>query len=162
MKMGRKIRNNKGTSAVEFALILPLFFMLILGIFDFGRFFFVQHTLQFATREGTRLALVGRTLNDPITGNPMSREASIVKTIKDNAGAALDPSKLSINIYPLQVNYSDPVGWQGQLNAGAPGDFMRVRSQYTFEFVTPMIGSFFPPSRNIGVQAEATYRNELF
>ncbi|MCX5918553.1 MAG: pilus assembly protein [Deltaproteobacteria bacterium] len=161
-KMRGRVGNERGTYVVEFALILPLFFMLILGIIDFGRYFFAQHTLQFATREGTRLALVGRTLIDPGTGNALSREASIVWTIRDNADSALDLSRLSINIYPVQSNFSDPQGWEGQLNAGAPGDYMRVRSQYTFEFLTPMIGNFFSPSGTTGMRAEATYRNELF
>jgi hypothetical protein len=160
MKMGRKVRNNRGTSVVEFAIVLPLFLMLILGIIDFGRFFFVQHSLQFATREGTRLALVGKTLTDQ-AGNPMTREASIVDTIQKNASVALDPLQLSINIFPIQSDYSDPQNWGKQLNAGAPGQYMRVRTQYTFAFLTPIIGTFFPGG-TIGIRAEATYRNELF
>jgi Flp pilus assembly protein TadG len=160
MKMERKFENNRGTTAVEFALILPLFFMLILGIIDFGRFFFVQHTLQFATREGTRLALVGKTLTDQ-AGNPLSREASIVQAIQQNVSPAVDPLQVSINIFPVQSDYSNPQGWKQQLNAGAPGQFMRVSTQYTFAFVTPMIGAFFPGG-NFVVQAQATYRNELF
>ena len=56
----------RGATAVEFALVLPLFVLLLFGIIDFGRYFFVQHTVQFATREGTRLALVGGTLRNPM------------------------------------------------------------------------------------------------
>ncbi len=160
MKIGRMVGNNKGTSMVEFAIVLPLFLMLILGIIDFGRFFFVQHTLQFATREGTRLALVGKKLTDQ-AGNPMTREASIVETIKENASLAIDPLQLSINIFPVQGDYSDPGDWSKQTNAGDPGQYMRVRTRYTFEFLTPIIGTFFPGGM-IGVQAEATYRNESF
>ncbi|HQP25984.1 MAG TPA: pilus assembly protein, partial [Smithellaceae bacterium] len=72
---------SRGASAVEFALIMPLFFLLLFGIVDFGWYFFNQHTIQYATREGARLALVGRTLQNP-DGSNMSREASIIKTIK--------------------------------------------------------------------------------
>ncbi len=49
---------------MEFALTLPIFIILVIGIIEFGWYFFVQHTLQYATREGMRLALVGRTLTD--------------------------------------------------------------------------------------------------
>jgi Flp pilus assembly protein TadG len=160
MKIGRTVRNNKGTTMVEFAIVASLFFLLILWIMDIGRYFFVQHTMQFATREGVRLALVGKTLADS-SGKSMSRVASIVKTIQDGASTTLDPAKLGISIYPVKSDYSDPQGWQQQLNAGGPGDYMRVRTQYTFEFLTPMIGTFFPGG-SIGVRAEATYRNELF
>ncbi len=161
MKLRIRNGNIKGVAAVEFALILPIFLLLIMGIIDFGRYFFVQHTLQFATREGVRLGLVGKTLNDPVTGNPMTRVASIVATIQNYASAALDPSKLSISIFPVQGDYSDPVGWKGTLDAGAAGDYMRVRTQYTFAFLNPMIGKFFPEGTS-GLQAEATYRNESF
>ena len=59
----------RGATLVEFAMVLPVFVLLLFGIIEFGRYFFVQHTLQFATREGTRLALVGGTLADA-NGNP--------------------------------------------------------------------------------------------
>lgn len=151
---------SKGTTAVEFALVLPLFILLILGIIDFGFYFFVQHTVQYATREGTRLALTGGRLTDN-KGNFLSREASIVNTIKDRASLAVDPEKLNINIFQVGSDYTDPGNWNQQINAGSPGAYMRVRTTYTYEFLTPLIGVFFPGG-NILVQAESTYRNELF
>ena len=158
MKTG--IESNRGMASVEFALILPLFFLLILGIVEFGRYFFIQHTLQFATREGVRLALVGGTLANPQGGGNLTRAQSIVTEIQQNAITIL-PAQLSISIFPIQANYTNPQGWQGQQNAGSPGDYMRVVTQYPFQFLTPMIGSFFPGG-TLTMQAEATYRNELF
>jgi Flp pilus assembly protein TadG len=159
----RRARNDRGTTIVEFALVLPIFLLFVLGIFDFGRYFFVDHTLQYATREGMRFALVGRTLTDG-NGNPMSREASIIQTIKDNASLAVDPSKLSIYIYPVAVatGYGDPTGWEtSTANAGDPGSPMRVKTRYTYEFMTPLIGAFFTGGK-ILVEAQGTYRNEMF
>jgi hypothetical protein len=160
----RRDRNDRGTTIVEFALVLPIFFLLVLGIFDFGRYFFVDHTLQYATREGMRLALVGRTLTDG-NGNPMSREASIIQTIKDKASLAVDPSSLSIYIFQIGSDYQDPGNWKTFVgdgaNAGGPGSYMRVRTRYTCEFMTPLIGAFFTGG-NILVEAQGTYRNELF
>jgi hypothetical protein len=157
----RRARNDRGTTIVEFALVLPIFFLLILGIFDFGRYFFVDHTLQYATREGMRLALVGGKLNDQ-QGHPMTREASIIQKIKDNASLAVDPSSLSIYIFQIGSDYSDPSNWQNlPPNAGDPGWYMRVRTRYTYEFMTPLIGAFFTGGK-ILVEAQGTYRNELF
>ena len=45
-------------------MTLPIFIILFIGIIEFGWYFFVQHTMQYATREGMRLALVGRTITD--------------------------------------------------------------------------------------------------
>ena len=59
---GIRKKGIRGATAVEFALVLPIFVLLLMGIIDFGRYYFVQHTVQYATREGTRLGLVGGTL----------------------------------------------------------------------------------------------------
>lgn len=149
----------KGSSAVEFAVALPVFIILVIGIMEFGWYFFVQHTLQYATREGMRLALVGRQLTDP-SGNVMTREASIVKTIKEQASLAVDPGMLMISIYPVKDDFSDPTGWQSQQNAGDGGDYMRVRTRYEHKLFTPLIGTFFSGGHTV-VVAEGTYRNEL-
>ena len=45
--------------------------------------------------------------------------------------------------------------------AGSGGQYMRVRTQYDFKFVTPIIGAFFSGG-TVAVKAEATYHNELF
>ena len=152
-------KGERGTTAVEFALVLPLFLLLLFGIIDFGRYFFVQHTLQFATREGTRLATVGGTLTDD-DGNPLDRIGSIIKEIKDNAGLVINSSDLLVSVFPI-TGHSDPTGWENTLNAGNPGDYMRVRTRYTYTFLTPFIGDFFSDGTNV-IQAEATYRNEIF
>ena len=157
---GKRAKCTRGATIVEFALVLVMFLMLLVGTIEFGRYFFVQHTLQFATREGTRLALVGGTLNNP-QGVPLSREASIVTTIQNSARLAVNPAQLSISIFPVTTTYADPGNWQGLQNAGGPGDVMRVRTRYNFAFFTPLIGRFFPGGVNL-IQAESTYRNELF
>jgi hypothetical protein len=159
-----RLKDQKGAFVVEFALILPIFLLLIFGIMDFGWYFFVQHTLQFATREGTRLALVGRQLDDPAgpPGQLLSREASIEKTIRENAALALNnPDEVQIYIFPVESDYQDPETLPPNNNAGDPGQYMRVKTRYTFRFMTPLIGAFFPQGK-IDVQAQATYKNERF
>jgi Flp pilus assembly protein TadG len=150
----------RGVTIVEFALVFPLLLLLMFMTIDFGFYFFVQHTVQYATREGVRLALVGRTINDA-QGNALSREASIIQTIRDKAAVAVRPADLSISIFPLGSGYSDPTGWQTTQNAGDPGVYMRVRTRYTYRFLTPLVGPLVAGG-SLPVQAQATYRNELF
>ena len=156
----RAPRNARGVALIEFALVLPLLLVLIFSIVDFGMYFFIQHTIQFATREGARLALVGRQLNDA-QGNQMSREASIIKQISDKAAVAIDPGKLQISIFPVTAGYGDPVDWQNTQDAGGPGSYMRVVTRYDYKFVTPLLGALVPDGR-LRISAQATYRNELF
>lgn len=50
----------RGAVAVEFALILPILLMLVLGIIDFGRLYYTQVTLTQAAREGARLEALSK------------------------------------------------------------------------------------------------------
>jgi len=155
----REKGRTKGSSAVEIAIALPLFLMLVIGIIEFGWYFFVQHTLQYATREGMRLALVGRTLTEG--GTPLTRKDSIIKTIQEEASLAVSPGQLMISIYPVKSDFSDPTSWQTIQDAGEPGDYMRVRTRYDHKLFTPLIGVFFTGG-HVVIVAEGTYRNELF
>jgi hypothetical protein len=47
-----------GAAAVEFALIAIIFFTLLLGIIEFGRFLYVRNTIQEVTRAAAREAVV--------------------------------------------------------------------------------------------------------
>ena len=47
----RQIRNERGSVAVEFGLVAPIFFLMLFGIIDFGRAFYTAHNLATATRE---------------------------------------------------------------------------------------------------------------
>jgi Flp pilus assembly protein TadG len=47
-----------GQTLIEFALIFPLFILLIMGLFDVGRFVFFYSVLNNAVREGTRTGIV--------------------------------------------------------------------------------------------------------
>ena len=47
-----------GQAMVEFALILPIFLLILCGIIDFGWLFYNQLTLNNACREGARYAVV--------------------------------------------------------------------------------------------------------
>jgi Flp pilus assembly protein TadG len=45
-----------GATIVEFALVLPLLLLLIVGLIDFGRMGFVEVSITSASREGARLS----------------------------------------------------------------------------------------------------------
>lgn len=48
----------RGQTMVEFAVALPIFIMLLVGIFDFGRVVWINDTLAAAAREAARYAIV--------------------------------------------------------------------------------------------------------
>ena len=52
------LRNSRGASAVEFAIVAPIFLIMMFGIVEFGRAFWIKSTLQFADEEAGRYSLV--------------------------------------------------------------------------------------------------------
>jgi len=46
---------DRGAAAVEFALVLPILLLLVIGIIEFGRAYHVQTTLSNAARDGVRV-----------------------------------------------------------------------------------------------------------
>ena len=67
-----------GAAMVEFAIIAPLLFLLIFGIIDFGRVFFLYNNLTNAAREGARLGAV----LDPTTQTVSQRSNTIRTAVK--------------------------------------------------------------------------------
>ncbi|MFH1312004.1 MAG: TadE family protein [Candidatus Eisenbacteria bacterium] len=56
--LGRKGRRSDGQALVEFALLVPLLAILVLGIVEFGRIWMTMNVLASAAREGARIAAV--------------------------------------------------------------------------------------------------------
>jgi Flp pilus assembly protein TadG len=49
-------RGERGANVVEFALVLPLLMLMLLGLIDYGYYFFVELAVTNAAREGARVA----------------------------------------------------------------------------------------------------------
>jgi len=101
---------DRGATAVEFALLLPLLLLIVMGIIDFGRMLNAQQTLTQAAREGARLVALGQ---PNVTGRTQA------------AATGLSPVGVA-------VQSSCPVG----AGAGSNGT---VQTSYTFQF-TPGLG----------------------
>lgn len=54
----RLARRHEGATAVEFALVAPVFLMMVLGIFEMGRALWIKAVMQFGLEEATRYALI--------------------------------------------------------------------------------------------------------
>ena len=50
-------KRRKGAVVVEFALVLPLFLLVVFAVIEFSRAFFVQNMLTNASREAVRYAV---------------------------------------------------------------------------------------------------------
>jgi len=60
-------KKRRGAAAVEFALVAPLFFLLLLGMIEVGRAIMVQQILTNASREGARRAVLDGATDSEVT-----------------------------------------------------------------------------------------------
>ena len=79
--------DSRGAVALEFALGLPIFIAMIYGVFEFGRIFWTQSTMEFAVEEAARFALV----------NPDASSNDIIDVVRDKA-AGLDVARIKVDI----------------------------------------------------------------
>ena len=61
-----KINDRKGASAIEFAIILPVLVVLLIGALEFGLLMYNQQVITNAGREGARAGIAGATDIDEI------------------------------------------------------------------------------------------------
>ena len=152
VSLGKAFRGHRGQSMVEFAVVAPLFFLLVFGITDFGLMFFRLETLQYAVREAGRYAVTGQS-----NGGGESREDSIRDVvIKKSAGIPINRGDIQI-ISGGVTNY-----------AGGPRQMMTVSLASNYTFITPFIGKFFPNHDGTGnggqyvFTVSTTFMNEPF
>ena len=55
--MRKHLKRHSGQSMVEFAVLAPIFFLLLLGTIDLGRAVYIYNTISDAAREGARAAI---------------------------------------------------------------------------------------------------------
>lgn len=58
MKIPILLKNQSGAAAVEFAIIIPVLILLVLGSFEFGLLFYNKQVITNASREGARAGIV--------------------------------------------------------------------------------------------------------
>lgn len=161
-----------GATAVEFAIIAPIFFTLLIGMAEIGSLHLVQSGLNIAVVDTARLirtgeaqrtnldraAIAQRVCDRVIAMLPANCEERIrvdVDSWPDFAGADLEPplneeGEVDVN----QLNYAP----------GEAGAVVLVRVYYEWPVITPMMSQFLsnmPGDRRL-IVSSALFRNEPF
>jgi len=66
VRLGGFVKSRKGTAAVEFALVVPVFLALIFSVLEAGWFFFVSSAVEQANASAARLIRTGQVQNGGI------------------------------------------------------------------------------------------------
>ena len=116
--MTGRLRNERGATAVEFAFIVPLLLVLVIGIIEFGHAFQVQGTLSAAAREGVR-AMALR--NDPADAR------AVVRTAASSLHPAITDAQIVIT--------------PATCPQGTGSTLVRLRIDYDMPFLTGFFGA---------------------
>lgn len=54
-----RVRDRRGAAAIEFAIVGPVFILLLVGMIVYGGWFWMAHSVQAAVSEGARAAIAG-------------------------------------------------------------------------------------------------------
>jgi len=160
-----------GQTLVEFALVLPVFILLLFGLLDVGRYVYMNSVLSQAAREGARLAAAEASWIGKTTTNDASCVASAALITGANPGAHVCPAAVTGATNSLQadvtaaanrmvapfgavkdvyfscqpVNTVPPANWTNTDCAAAnripSKSVVWVRVDLTFTPLTPVIGS---------------------
>lgn len=113
----KSLKNEKGQALVEFAIVLPVLLMLVMGIVQFGMMQNSYLAIENASREGARAGIVGST------------DAEIESLIIASS-PSLDPAYLTVYLTPSEANRRS-------------GDTLTVTVTYNYKFTIPIISSIF-------------------
>jgi Flp pilus assembly protein TadG len=106
---------------VEFAIVAQVFFLLVMAVYSVGLAYFDKLSLEQATRDAARKAVVNRSLA------PAQIQQAAIDELKRSAGH-LDASKFSLITVESSPNPdvpADTTGWD-------QGDVLTVTAKYPF------------------------------
>jgi len=96
MLRARRLKDDRGTAVIEFALLTPVFLLLLTGMLAYGLYFGAAHALQQLAADAARIAIAGLTDSE--------RDAMVGRYLTRHAGdyMLIDPGRLSYEIgaYP--------------------------------------------------------------
>jgi Flp pilus assembly protein TadG len=128
-------RSEKGQDLVEYALVLPLFILLVLSVVEFGYLFLQYNTVTNAAREGARAGIL------PVTTscNLACQDAKATAAANTFAAAA------GLHLSDLNVTVNHPSTTQ-----------VRVEVSYTTRFMTTPLMAVIGSADSFTLQSTAT------
>src|SRR5256885_13209599 len=99
--MRKFVRRRAGQSMVEFAVLAPIFFLLLLGTIDLGRAVYTYNAISNAAREGARAAVP--------YDSPLPTTASVVAAVQSKLGGGFTPTLDTLDARLAARGSSPPV-----------------------------------------------------
>ena len=165
-----RARSRAGSAAIEFAVIAPIFFVLLMGTIEVGVMYFAQFTLQNAVTDAARLIRTGQVSTANMTQTQFRNSicAEISPLLSCSANLQIDVetySNFSTASFPSPLTGSNTL--DPTLNNYAPGavcSVVVVRAFYIWQVATPLLTPFLTNMANNShlLSATAAFRNEPY
>jgi TadE-like protein len=142
------LRDTEGANLLEGAIITPLLLFMTFAIVDFSSMLYVHLALQNGIAQASRYG---------ITGNARAgetREESI-RSVMREATPTLQLPDSAFSFSHLPAGGSNWVG-----GVGGPNSIDKVRVQYNWTILTPVLRPFFGRNGQISFTVESAMRNE--
>ncbi|MEX0716173.1 MAG: TadE/TadG family type IV pilus assembly protein [Planctomycetaceae bacterium] len=132
----------RGAALVEMALVLPIFFMVVLGVIEFGRAMMVAQLVTNSAREGARLGVLDGSSNGEVN-----------TFITDFLGSSLNvsPGDVTIDITVTPAPGNTTSG--NEIATAQARDLVTVRVELPFEKVQFLPGSYLASKKLVGQSA---------
>ncbi len=155
--------DERGATAVEFALVAPLLCFALLSILEIGMLGMMSSGLDNATIEVARRIRTGR---DDGPTSATTFEDQVCANLGGDVSECHSRLAISVQKYTKFFDASGAVTTQpdGSFNKGGPGDIIIVKTNYTWPLMSPFIATAFhrdgPLSITLG--SRVAFKNEPF
>ena len=123
-------RDQRGGAAIEFAILAPFLFALLLGIVEMGRMFYVRQALEYATEEAARYYML----------NPTTASTNVTTALRSAMAGGMGPD--------ITVGYTDTA----RCNGNAAVTCTMITATYSY---VPAAGFLNLPTQNLTAKAQA-------
>jgi Flp pilus assembly protein TadG len=94
--VGRLAGCTRGSTAVEFAMLLPVFLAFVLGVVEFSRAMWTRQTLQFAVEEAARYALADATISNSSISAKVTAELLGLQNVSPTITVSSDATQVTV------------------------------------------------------------------
>ncbi|MDR3677032.1 MAG: TadE/TadG family type IV pilus assembly protein [Acidobacteriota bacterium] len=147
-RVAGRLRDEQGSTLLEYAIVLPVLLAFLFGIMDFCRFLYTYHFVSEVAREGTRYAMVrGSTFGSTACTTPAIFACNATAANVQSYVQGLTPPGIASGSLAVTTT------WPGTAPTGAttacpsgnngknPGCLVQVLVSYPFKFMLPFLPS---------------------
>lgn len=169
------LKNQRGATALEFALIAPVFFAFILAIIDIAAYFFVAGQLQHGVVQAARQIRTGNIIGNNTASRDLFRNAVCSEIVTGMIGGCGTTIRVDVRAFDSYGAVTLPASLDANsdgvidddetvFNTGGPSCPVIVRAFYNYSTIVPglerVLAAVIPGT--VYITSATAFRNEPF